>query len=1175
MADQADNLDTEVSPAEPTYGSGTEDIKSVKFISLLLTQFLGAMNDNLFRWLAVPVAKARGPQQFKNFNFDETFALSAGLACFVLPYVVFSPWASYLADRLSKRRVIVACKLAEIIIMLFGVFSIWHGNVILLFIVVFLMGTQSALFGPSKLGIIPEIVKPKHISNANGLIGVTTVLAVVAGTIAAGSLFEIMKVGDSLPDQLNFAQLWPAMMVVVLAIVGFATSLFIPVIQAANPKRAFPINPIMDSVRDLKVLAEDRAILRVALGITFFWGMAALAQLNVDTYVENELHGNQSGVSLMLGVLSLGVGVGSILAGVFSGGKVELGLVPPGALCLAVSSMLLFFTDNTAVGTAVMLFMLGFGGGFYDVPLAAYLQHEGPREKMGSILAGSNFLTFSAMLVVSLLFSWMQGTLGMAPRTVFLITGLATIPVAIYVFLIVPQATIRFLVWLATHTVYRVKMKDAHNVPAHGGALIVANHVSWVDGVLLLVSSSRPIRMIAYADYIRKGPVGWTAKLFGVIPIEAGGKPKAIMRALRTARQAVERGELVCIFAEGVITRTGQLQPFQRGMMKIVEGTDAPVIPAYLDELWGSIFSYSGGRFFWKLPRRIPFPVTISFGKPIHGAKHVHPVRQSVQMLGVKAMEERKHRQMIPVRKFIRQCKSSRFRKKVADSAGTELTGGKFLTGALMMHRLLDRHIFSPEEKMVGLLLPPSVGGAVVNAAVTLSGRVAVNLNYTLSDDVMNYCANECGVTHVLTSKRFIEKRPVELDAELVFLEDLKEQATTGDKVASLFEAFVMPTSLLESKLGLKKISPDDLLTVIFTSGSTGEPKGVMLSHNNVGTNIEGVDQLFHLKRSDTILGVLPFFHSFGYTVTLWLPAITNPAVVYHFNPLDGRTVGKLCGKHKVTILGATPTFLRTYLKRCTPEQMEHLDLTIVGAEKLPPDLANQFKEKFGVEPTEGYGTTELSPVAAFNVPPHRTGTTMQSGTKMGTVGRPMPGATARVLHPDTQQELGPNEEGLLMIKGPNVMMGYLNQKEKSDEVLCDGWYNTGDFARIDDDGFIEITGRQSRFSKIGGEMVPHIRIEQELARIADDPDDEEPNVLVAVTSVPHPSKGERLIVVHKKLIKPIEQILDELSETGLPNIWMPSRDSFVEVEAIPLLGTGKLDLKGLKDMALEKFGNK
>jgi len=454
-----------------------------------------------------------------------------------------------------------------------------------------------------------------------------------------------------------------------------------------------------------------------------------------------------------------------------------------------------------------------------------------------------------------------------------------------------------------------------------------------------------------------------------------------------------------------------------------------------------------------------------------------------------------------------------------------------------------------------------------------------VNLNYTLSNDDVNFCIRQCKIKRVLTSRKFLEKRPFDLDAEVVCLEDLKPRISAIDKVVSLAQAYLLPAFVLERLHGLTRIRPDDLLTVIFTSGSTGEPKGVMLTHDNVASNVEGVNESFHIHKTDVMLGVLPFFHSFGYTGTLWVVLALDAKGVYHFNPLDAREIGKLCEKHRVTITLSTPTFLRSYLKRCTPEQFKTVDLIILGAEKMPVDLAREYEQKFGVVPTEGYGTTELSPVAAANIPDHRCGNSAQSATKLGTVGRPFPGVMAKVVGPETGEDLGLNQDGLLWIKGPNVMKGYLNQPEKTAAVIKDGWYNTGDIARIDDDGFIQITGRQSRFSKIGGEMVPHIRIEELLTRIIGDHADDDgkdgmPEVTLAVTSVPDEKKGERIVVLHKPLAKPVDVILDELAETGIPNLWLPTSDSFAEVDHLPVLGTGKLDLRGLKEMALEKFAH-
>ncbi|MCA9068312.1 MAG: AMP-binding protein [Planctomycetaceae bacterium] len=530
---------------------------------------------------------------------------------------------------------------------------------------------------------------------------------------------------------------------------------------------------------------------------------------------------------------------------------------------------------------------------------------------------------------------------------------------------------------------------------------------------------------------------------------------------------------------------------------------------------------------------------------------------------------------LIPVRRFVRQCRQSWSLPKIADSSGVKLTGGRLLVASLALRQVLKREVVAADEPHVGVLLPPSVGGVLANTSLSLLGRVAVNLNYTLSNADLNACIHQAGIRHVITSKRVMEKLGYTLDAAPVYLEDLKTRITKLDKLRAFTAAYCWPLGMLERRLGLTRIGPDDLLTIIFTSGSTGEPKGVMLTHGNVGSNTRAVDQTVHLRDSDVLLGVLPFFHSFGYTATMWLPLTLSPKSVYHFNPLDGREVGKLAEKHAITILMAAPTFLRTYLKRCTPEQMHALNLVITGAEKLPRDLCDSFREKFGVEPSEGYGTTELSPVVSVNVPDDRLGPDSPLGTKVGTVGRPLPGVLAKIVDPDTGEALEQGREGLLLISGPNVMRGYYRQSQKTAEVLNDGWYNTGDFARIDEEGFIEITGRQNRFSKIGGEMVPHIKIEEQLARIVGDVEETEegqPDIRVAVTSVADAKKGERIIVVHKSLGMPVDKVLTQLAESGLPNLWIPDAKSFLEVEQIPVLGTGKLDLKALKQLAESRF---
>ena len=1147
-------------------------LTSSSFQGLLWTQWLGATNDNILRWIVIGIGK-----EYVETS-DIAAVLTGGTACFVLPYLLLAAPAGYLADCFNKRSVIVLCKAAEILIMLVAALAILvvfltAGSALwFLFVVVFLMGSQSALFGPSKLGSIPEMLPAEKISAANGLMGLTTVMATVLG-MAIGNLLADLVTGEA-P-----ARYWvPGLVLVSVAVIGWLSSLAIRGQPAANPGRRFPWDAAQQTWRDLRRLASSRPLLRVALGIMFFWALGAMAQLNIDQFAAEAGTTTQRQVTPLLLALVTGVGIGSVLAGVWSAGRVELGILPLGAGGIAISSILLFSVQGSIVNVqsewtaefvwaCLFLFFLGTSAGLFDVPLAAYMQHRSPTASRGAILAASNFLTFTGILVAALAFAWLKTTFD--SRHIFLLCGLFTLPVFGYIVCLIPQASMRFFVWLASKTIYQIRVYGRENLPEQGGALIIPNHVSWLDGVVLLMISARPVRMVVYAENFQHCLLRWLGNLWQVIPFPT--RPKALVRTLNKTRQALTDGELVCIFPEGGISRSGQLQAFKPGVLKIHQGTGVPIIPVYLDELWGSIFSFERGKFFWKWPRKWRYPVSIHIGRPIGNPDDIHAIRQAVQELGATAVKKRSERMVMLPRAFIRKCKAQKFTTKVSDSGGTRLTGGALLMRTLILRRLLLRHVLEPDEQFVGVLVPPSVGAVVTNAALAISRRIAVNLNYTISSEAMNQCIDQCGIRHVLTSRRFMEKMEFDINAPLVYLEDFRDQVTRSDQLSSAFAAFLAPSGLLERCLDLHAIRSDDVLTVIFTSGSTGRPKGVMLTQANVGSNIEAIQQVIHLSSDDVVIGILPFFHAFGYTATLWGTLSINSSAAFHVNPLDARQVGKLCRKSHGTVLLGTPTFLRSYLRRCSAEDFSTLKVAVAGAEKMPADLCDAFEDKFGVRPVEGYGATELSPLVSVNVPLTRSHSDTKPDWKEGTVGKPVPGVSARVVDLDSGETLGANQSGMLWIRGPNVMKGYLNQPDLTAEVIKDGWYVTGDVAQIDDDGFITITGRQSRFSKIGGEMVPHIRIEESLTQIIRD--DDEGLLKAAVTAVPDDRKGERLVVIHTELEQSPQQLCDALSAEGLPNIYIPSPDSFHQVAELPILGSGKLDLKGIRKIAMERFG--
>ncbi|WP_010585157.1 acyl-[ACP]--phospholipid O-acyltransferase [Schlesneria paludicola] len=1140
---------------------------SNSFLSLLIVQFLTVLNDHTFRWLVVPIAKP---------HLGPSGALALGLAAFTLPFIILATPAGFLADRFSKANVIRACKTAEVIIMGLGFVALITGNMSFLIFIVFLTGALAALFSPAKSGCVPELVDEPLLSKANGWMGLVTVAPAALGFLLGNLLANSAKPTNE--SVITVASLIPSIVVVMgIAIVGWVLSFYLKLVEAADPTRKYPWNPFVETVESLRRLKADTPLFRTALGIAFFWILASLAQLNVDTLGAEDLQLSRVKIGIMGMMLVLGVGGGSVLAGMWSGGHVELGIVPLGAIGMAFWSVMLCLAgwyghvspENALIGICGSLFFLGISAGLFDVPLESYLQHQSEPQHLGQVVAATNFLAFSGILIMSGLYWLMIDVWNISPSVVFLIAGIGTVPVAVYIVLLLPSATVRFVFWLAVKVSYRVRTLGIENIPRTGGALLTPNHISFVDGILLMITIPRPVRFIIYADFVYNPKLHWLAKIFDVIPIKADGGPKTLIQSLRTATDALKNGELVCIFPEGALTRTGHTHPFQAGMLRILKGTDAPIIPIFLHGLWGSIFSYRGGKFFWKWPRKRRHPVSIVFGKPLRNPQTASEVFHQVQQLGVDAVHDAKSEILTPARKFIRSCKSTLRVTRLADSSGVELTGGKLLAASLAMRRVLLREVLGSDEPRIGILLPATAACAIANLAVTLTGRTAVNLNFTTTEADMRHCVKDAGVRHVLTSRKFLEKRPVDLGTEFVFLEDLKEKITNFDKLAAAVSAYLVPAGILERSLGLLKVRPDDIITIIFTSGSTGEPKGVMLSNYNVSSTVDAADQIFNIQSTDCILGVLPIFHSFGYVASFWLPLCVKAKVAFHFNPLDARVVGEMAQKYGATILFGTPTFLRGYLKRCEKEQFKTLDLVVVGAEKMPLDLAEQFREKFGIQPSEGYGTTETSGPACVNVADHRCAMVDQKATKLGTVGRPMPGVTVRAIDVDSRQPLAIGTEGMICVKGSNIMSGYLNQPEKTASLIRDGWYETGDMGLVDADGFVHITGRLSRFSKIGGEMVPHLRIEEYLLTIVEDHSRTDAGIPLAVTSVPDPKKGERLIVLHLPMSKSIKQVIDELAATGLPTLWIPSHDGFVEVTEIPILGTGKLDLKGLKQMAL------
>ncbi len=1209
-------------PAPPPSPPETDSRRG--FWALFITQFQGAFSDNVYRTLAMFLIIGMVLPSLPGDSRELRMALVGAL--FALPFILFSMAGGYLADRFSKRTVTIGVKVFEVLIMLFVTAGLALEHAGMLLAGVFLMGTHSAFFGPSKYGLLPELLPEKKLSWGNGLLELGTFLAIVLGTIGGGWLFEFFQGPEARAGLILTA----------LALVGLFTSFGIDRVPPANPSNQWSANFIGDLFGQLRTIRRDRVLMLAVLGNAYFFFLAALIQqYTIYAYGKDLLALDEGQItSYLMPAIALGIGVGSFAAGYLSGNKIEYGLVPLGSLGMTVFGAFLALPGRELPGVVTGLALYGFFAGFFIVPVTALIQHRPDPTEKGAVIAASNLLSFVGIFLAAGVFFVLAGLWQLSPRQVFVFTTIVTLGGSIYVVCLLPDSLLRFLLWIATHSIYRVRVMGRDNIPAKGGALFVCNHLSLADAVMLQASTDRPIRFIMLKAMYELPWIKPWARIMQAIPISSELRPREMIKSLQTASEAIQNGEVVCIFAEGQITRIGQLLPFRRGFERIMKDQTAPIIPVALDGVWGSLFSFEGGKFLWKLPHRLPHPITVNYGKPLpHTATPVQ-VRQAVLELMAEAWPKRRAHMQPLHRAFVRTARRIPFRFALGDLQTPHVTFGSALVRSVFLARRL-RPTWSGQN-MVGLLLPPSVGGALTNWAAMLCGKVPVNLNYTLSPDAIQSCVQQCHIKTIVTSRVFLEKIKLTVPGELIYLEDVARAPSGGEKLLSFLTARLLPVSLLERSLrdrsrrreeadrgedstnpdvrnapsnldapprqNAANVSPsphfaesaeqngeragvrcsvpnatlphpppyvggvnplDRLATVIFSSGSTGEPKGVMLSHYNVSSNIEQLGQVFGFHSKDRMLGVLPFFHSFGFTGTLALPGVLGIGVVFHPNPLDAKTIGPLVSEYGVTFLLATPTFLQIYMRGCNPEDFGSLRLVAVGAEKLPERLAAAFDEQFGIRPFEAYGCTECSPAVTVNTHDFRAAGFRQVGGKRGKIGHPLPGVCARIINPETGEPVEIGQPGLLLVRGPNVMVGYLGKPEKTSEVLRDGWYTTGDIAALDEDGFLQITDRLSRFSKIGGEMVPHIKVEEKLHELAGATEQS-----FVVTSAADEKKGERLVVLHKLADDKLQPVLEKLTASDLPNLWKPKADAFLRVESFPMLGTGKLDLRKVKEIA-------
>ncbi len=1138
----------------------TTEITDTRSLSrLLAVQTQVAFNDNAAKLMLILLAGAPGvlPPEWV------VPVIGALTALLVLPFIGFSPFAGWLADRYSKRTVLQAGLALQVVVMAALAAVLYVESMVGALVCFGFLAVQSALFSPAKRGILKELVGSSRLSLAVGWMEMLTIAAILVGSLGGALMF----------DYFTRATAGPWVGAFLVACVLFAASLLAwlffqgVALTPSQSREGYRHRIWCRHFADLAELWRDRPLFRAGLGGTWFFSLGGALYLTV-AQIGREAYGGDAGTgaftAVMLGLLGAGTVAGHLSAGVLSRGRVELGLVPVGCLGIAAAlGVLAMGTPGTLFFSAGLL-GLGFAGGLFLVPLYAYIQDQAGDHRRGRILAAVNIMESLGGLAAAGAYVLMARFLGLNASGQLFVMLVATLLVGLYIVRLLPDSFVRAVARCIAFPIYRLRVRGLENLPREGGAIVIANHVSQIDAVMLQFACPRRLHFLGFEGLQRFRWLRWAFRLFAVIPVS----DRRAKDAIRAATERAAAGELVCIFPEGAISRTGTLQELKGGFAVMARKSRTPVIPVYLDSLWGSIFSYRGGRLFWKWPRRFPYPVHVHFGEPIPWeAASPDRARRALLDLGEAAFGERPELCRHLGRACVRALGRKPWREAFADWTGERrsVSRGKLLAVSAALSRRIRE--MTPERR-VGIVLPPGAGGAIANLAVVLAGKIPVNLNFTAGRAAIESSLNRGEIGTVLTAGAMKAKvGDFPWPARTLDIAEEIRSCGRASILGWLAATWILPAPVLARRLNLPRHGDHDEAGLLFTSGSSGDPKGVALTHRNILGNVEQIDEMGVLRDKDTVLGSLPLFHSFGFTVTLWCAMLKGVRVATVPSPLDARRIARVIGEERATVHVGTPTFLRMLMRQAEPDQLRSLRLVISGAEKLSDELAAAFRERFGVSVLQGYGLTETSPVAAVNVPdPARPRASMGShmGQKPGAVGRLVPGMSARIISPDTGDELPLGEPGILRLKGVNVFSGYLGDEESTLDCFDREWFVTGDIARIDKDGFLFIEGRLSRFSKIGGEMVPHTLVEEKIVAALELEDLEEP--AVAVTGVSDPLKGEALVLLSAVEVS-VDTLRRKLAEHGFPNLWIPR--IIRRVERIPLLGSGKLDLKACRNMAL------
>lgn len=1074
------------------------------------------------------------------------------------PSIFMLPAASYFAGRFHKGRVMawssvgmLASVIAVVVCYVAGAEWVAYG-------LLGLYGIFLAVLSPAKLGIMKEMVESEDLVKINSWYMALSVL----GTAAAAFFAMGLSGRPDSPISIDLT-LWIYLgLSVVTTIAGFCIKVgeTHDNLKMRSPMRNFSAT-------------WSHPIVRLSiLGLAAFWGVTQIFLILIQD-LANML--NTAVIPISMFIVTAGYVVGAFSASWASKGFVETGLIPFAAVASAITMFALPFVHNAWL-QAILYGIIGWSAGCAFVILRTVIQSYTRPDTAGRIHAVANCIQMAALVLImggqTLLLIFTPITLDYCFMILAVILALCFIATLKNNPMALLRATLRFAFAFVFR--YRVKVMGVQNIPESGPVLLVGPHFSFIDWAVLQIASPRPLRIASnrntFADWYQR----WFFHGNFLISINRRDPGPA----MEEIHKALLNGEAVVIFPEGEVSKTPFVSTFSLDYSKAIEGTETPIIPFYIQGLWGSRYSHASECV--NRPQSFNRIISVGFSKPLPTNATEKEIRHDLELLDTDIWNAAMDHSASIVPLWFKAMRKRRSRVMLIDPAGNHVNGYDMIRLCHHFGKVIKS--VAKGDRNVGFMLSTSRDAALGIMSILGTGKTTVNLNYSAPVDTILGCIEKADISTVVTTHAFFDKLcgknvafgQIAGKCQMIYLDEEEAKISTFCRLVSAFIIHFCPAAVLRH-LWFTSANLNDDAVILFSSGSEGTPKGVELTHKNVISNAQQGDHIIKLRRTDVMTSLLPLFHSFGFTMTYMMPLLDGVPMVLCPDPTDIKTLARVCAQYKTTIMMGTPTFLRAIAinRWVHPMCLDSLRYIIAGAEKLRPEMRETFKLKFGKDVYEGYGCTELTPLATLNAPNVLLDDflTMEKCSDNSSIGMSVPGSVCAIIDPETNEFLPNGEEGMLVVTGPQVMKGYLKDKEKTDSVVINiegrRWYKTGDKCKLTPDGFVQILGRYSRFAKLGGEMISLTAVELRIAESKVMEDCE-----FAVTAVPDSAKGEKIVLLVKGEVN-AEDVSRNLRKAGIPPLMQPG--AVFVVDNIPKLGSGKWDFNGMKKLALELVENK